>query len=69
MRDNLEFSEKLRESILNGASVSDIVQEIEDLIKPLLHHKDTTVGLFAIDRNPNDVSLEWIRENSFQISE
>jgi len=36
-------------------------------IRKLVHHKDTTVGLWAIDRNPKEVSKEWIENNAFQI--
>lgn len=28
------------------------------------HHN----GLWAIDRNPNEVDLEWIRKNAYQIT-
>lgn len=37
-------------------------------IQELQHHKDTTVGLYAIDRNPADVDYKWILKNNFQIN-
>lgn len=32
----------------------------------LLEHYDFTLGLWCIDRDPNDVDIEWIRQNAFQ---
>jgi len=40
---------------------------IDNIIKELQHYKDSTSGLWCIDKNPNEVSLEWIRENAFQL--
>lgn len=36
---------------------------------PYIFHHDTTVGLWAIDQNPDSVGIEWIRANAFQITE
>ena len=33
----------------------------------LEHFYNSKVGLWAIDRNPYDVGLDWIRENAFQL--
>ena len=33
----------------------------------LKHYYDGTVGLWAIDRSPQEVSLTWILENAFQL--
>ena len=33
----------------------------------LEYYYDTSVGLWCIDQKPKDVSLEWIRENAFQL--
>lgn len=33
----------------------------------LREYYDTTVGLWAIDRNPKEVDFEWITENAFQL--
>ena len=27
---------------------------------------DSTCGLWCIDRNPNDVDIDWIRKNAFR---
>lgn len=35
----------------------------------LQHYKDSTLGLYCIDRNPKDVTHEWIKENSFQLTD
>lgn len=32
----------------------------------LLEHYDFTLGLWCIDRNPNEVDIDWIRQNAFQ---
>ncbi len=37
-------------------------------IDALQHYVDTTVGLWCIDRNPKDVTKEWIEENAFQLT-
>lgn len=33
----------------------------------LQHEYDSTRGLWCFDRDPKDVSIEWIRKNSFQL--
>lgn len=35
----------------------------------LLHYLASTTGLYCIDRNPKDVSYEWICENNFRLGE
>lgn len=35
--------------------------------KELRHYYDTTVGLWVIDRSPQEVDLKWIVENAFQL--
>ena len=32
----------------------------------LLEHYYFTLGLWCIDRNPNEVDIDWIRQNAFQ---
>lgn len=36
-------------------------------LKALRHFKDTSVGLWCIDRDPNEVSMEWIRKHAFRL--
>ena len=36
-------------------------------IDKLIHYHDTTVGLWCIDRNPKEVSKDWIEKNTFQL--
>ena len=36
-------------------------------VRELQYHKDTTVGLWCIDRDPKTVSKQWIDENAFQL--
>lgn len=35
----------------------------------LNHFVDTTVGLYAIDRNPEDVDNDWILKNNVRIKD
>lgn len=35
--------------------------------KELLHYYHSTVGLWVIDRSPQEVSLDWICDNAFQL--
>ena len=36
-------------------------------VAKLQHEYDSTRGLWCIDKNPNDVDIEWIREHTFQL--
>lgn len=36
-------------------------------VSDLEYYYHTSVGLWCIDRNPKDVAIEWIRENTFQL--
>ena len=29
--------------------------------------RDEKFGLYAIEKNPNEVTIEWVRENAFEI--
>jgi len=60
-----EFAKEIQEQCQNGASQSDIIQMIEDWQKSLVHHKDTTCGLWATDR-PDLIKDE--KNVMFQIS-
>lgn len=50
-----------------------IVSEIEKIVlsdesvKELIHFKDSSTGLYCIDKNPAFVTKEWIEENNFQL--
>lgn len=44
-----------------------VINSQKKTIKKLQHEFDTTRGLWCIDRNPQGVDLEWIRENAFQL--
>ena len=41
--------------------------ELLERLKELEHYKDSTQGLWAIDRNPEEMSVEWIRKNAFRL--
>lgn len=36
-------------------------------LKRLRYHEDTTIGLYAIDRNPKKVKHKWIKKHAFRI--
>lgn len=63
-----EFAIILCDHIRYGASVSDIMQIITDREKKMRHYIDTSIGLWCFDRNPQEVTKEWIDENSFQLT-
>lgn len=50
-----EFAEMLQENIQSGEGQSNIIQMVEDWQKPLIHHKDTTVGLYAFDKEIDSI--------------
>lgn len=37
--------------------------------KQLKHYYDTTCGLWAIDRSPQEVDMKWITENAFRLGD
>ena len=62
-----ELAQEIQEQCQSGASQSDIITLIKDFTIPLEYYKDTSVGLWYIDKNPKEVSKEWIEQNSFQL--
>ena len=43
------------------------IRELLRKVRELQYYKDTTVGLWCIDRDPKTVSKQWIDENAFQL--
>jgi len=43
-------------------------KELKEIVKNLQHEYDTSRGLWCIDKSPQDVSIEWIIENAFQLT-
>lgn len=43
------------------------MEEKKPTYEELLHYYHSTVGLWAIDRSPQEVSLDWICDNAFQL--
>ena len=43
------------------------MEEKELTYEELLHYYHSTVGLWAIDRNPREVHFDWICKNAFQL--
>ena len=44
-----------------------ILKNIVSEIRRLQYHEDTTIGLYAIDRKPKEVSYKWIKKQAFRI--
>ena len=44
------------------------ILQLEARIRELEYYQDTTIGLWCIDRNPKEVTKEWIEENAFQLT-
>ena len=44
-----------------------ILKSIVAEIRRLQYHEDTTIGLYAIDRKPKEVSYKWIKKEAFRI--
>ena len=69
MSNNRKHSDAAIKSIRLGCVVhTGEAEALENELKELRHFKDSHLGLYAIDRNPKEVSKEWIEKNSFQIS-
>ncbi len=46
----------------------DVLKHQRDFYKSLLEYeRDTTTGLWCIDRDPKEVSKEWIEKNAFRL--
>lgn len=62
-------------SCLTNEMFVEIKQNKEDMkekkltYEELEHYYDSTCGLWAIDRDPKQVTLEWIVENAFQLGD
>ena len=52
----------------NEQQLENEIKELKETVKKLQYEYDTSRGLWCIDRNPKDVSLEWIIENAFQLT-
>lgn len=63
----LGLSEKITEILGNAVADISQVPSREKELDRLKYHEATTVGLWVIDRNPKEVSYEWIKENAYQI--
>lgn len=46
----------------------EVVEHMLNEMRRLKYHETTTVGLYAIDRHPSEVSKRWIEENAFRIT-
>lgn len=51
------------EKIIDG-----IIKKLSDAYEELTYQRSLSVGLWVIDRNPKEVSKEWIDKNAFQIT-
>lgn len=82
LADNKEvYSDRMSERQYFSLDESDPIRNLEmsllglqrkekdniNAFQKLLHFKDASVGLWCIDRDPKEVSIEWIRKNAFQL--
>ena len=44
------------------------ILQLKERVKKLQHEYDTSRGLWCIDKSPQDVSIEWVIENAFQLT-
>lgn len=58
-----------KDSFLVETKKSENMEEKKLTYDELEHYYDSTCGLWAIDRNPKEVTLEWIVENVFQLGD
>ena len=42
-------------------------RKVKKELEELRYFKNTSVGLWCIDRDPKEVSKEWIEENAFRL--
>jgi len=47
--------------------IVELVEQLEAENSQLRHEVDSTRGLWCIDRNPNEVDIDWVRANAFQL--
>lgn len=64
MKTTTEIAKEIQEMCQNGTSESNIIQALEDWTKPLVHYKDTTVGLWCVDREPFNLLSEFFGHKS-----
>ena len=36
-------------------------------VKELQHYQDSSIGLWCVDKDPANETIEWIRKNAFQL--
>ena len=44
------------------------ISQLKETVKNLQHEYDTSRGLWCIDKSPQDVSIQWVRNNAFQLT-
>lgn len=49
------------------AAMLELINRMEENLKENEYFKTTVSGLWAIDKNPKEVTKEWIENNAFQI--
>ena len=60
-------SEEIRESREWMQRVIDSESLGQNELEVLRHYYNSTKGLYCIDKNPNEVDIEWIRKNAFRL--
>lgn len=61
--------EQVRQSIEWMQKIEAMESEQDSELKMLRHYYNSTKGLYCIDRDPNEVDIEWIRKNAFRLTD
>ncbi len=59
--------EQVRQSIEWVQKIEAMEAEQDSELEMLRHYYNSTKGLYCIDRDPNEVDIEWIRNNAFRL--
>ena len=59
--------EQVRQSIEWMQKIEVMESEQDSELEMLRHYYNSIKGLYCIDRDPNEVDIEWIRKNAFRL--
>jgi len=60
---------KIKNNIISKvAKLESEIKQLNQTIRKLQHEYDISRGLWCVDKNPKNVSIEWIRANAFQLT-
>ena len=59
--------EQVKQSIEWMQKIEVMEAEQDSELEMLRYYYNSTKGLYCIDRDPNEVDIEWIRNNAFRL--